>query len=33
MTVHGMGQNYSNKSITVAKNLDTFSQEAKILSI
>ena len=31
MAVHGSGQNYFNKSTIVAKNLDTFSQEAKIL--
>ena len=31
MAVHGIGQNYCNKAKVVAKNLDTFSEEAKIL--
>ena len=31
MAVYDIGKNYCNKSIIVAKKLDTFSQEAKIL--
>ena len=31
MAAHGIGHDYFNKSTIVAKNFDTFSQEAKVL--